>query len=354
MEQDKIQGLVHKVLEKEFQGNAAKQIIYQSGNRLNFSCPYCGDSHDPRKKRGNFYLDTLAYKCYNGGCGIFKDSITFFKDFGLYNRLTNDEKDEIKKIIDENRGKRRTIYGNVDVTMFFDTDISDILIKRSDFMIALGLQEIYGSKIQRYIQRRNQRMDSRFAWDPRKEKLFLFNLTPDEKIIGLQVRNMNSVKGSSKYLTYKLSGIYEKLLMVKDQEIIERAKTVDPISYVFGIGTLDFGAPITIFEGPMDSWMWHNSVGLCSLENKFPFDVENIRFWYDWDKSGIDKTIDLLAKGFTVFNWGKFLEENDITKNRKWDLNDLVVHLRTTGKKIRRFDNYFTNDALDLRYFIDR
>ena len=354
MEQDKIQGLVQKVLEKEFQGNAAKQIVYQSGNRLNFSCPYCGDSHDPRKKRGNFYLDTLAYKCYNGGCGIFKDSITFFKDFGLYNRLTNDEKDEIKKIIDENRGKRRTIYGNVDVTMFFDTDISDILIKRSDFMIALGLQEIYGSKIQRYIQRRNQRMDSRFAWDPRKEKLFLFNLTPDEKIIGLQVRNMNSVKGSSKYLTYKLSGIYEKLLMVKDQEIIERAKTVDPISYVFGIGTLDFGAPITIFEGPMDSWMWHNSVGLCSLENKFPFDVENIRFWYDWDKSGIDKTIDLLAKGFTVFNWGKFLEENDITKNRKWDLNDLVVHLRTTGKKIRRFDNYFTNDALDLRYFIDR
>lgn len=354
MEQDKIQSLVAKVLEKEFQGNAAKQIVYQSGNRLNFSCPYCGDSHDPRKKRGNFYLDTLAYKCYNGGCGIFKDSITFFKDFGLYNRLSNDEKEEIKKIIDENRGKRRTIYGNVDVTMFFDTDISDVLIKRSDFMIALGLQEVYGSKIQRYIQRRNQRMDSRFAWDPRKEKLFLFNLTPDEKIIGLQIRNMESVKGSSKYLTYKLSGIYEKLLKVKDPEIIERAKTVDPISYVFGIGTLDFGAPITIFEGPMDSWMWHNSVGLCSLENKFPFDVENIRFWYDWDKSGIDKTIDLLAKGFTVFNWGKFLEENDITKNRKWDLNDLVVHLRTTGKKIKRFDNYFTNDALDLRYFIDR
>jgi hypothetical protein len=64
--------------------------------------------------------------------------------------------------------------------------------------------------------------------------------------------------------------------------------------------------------------------------------------------------VDLLAKGFTVFNWGKFLEENNITKNRKWDLNDLVVHLRTTGKKIKRFDNYFTNEALDLRYFIDK
>jgi hypothetical protein len=54
-----------------------------------------------------------------------------------------------------------------------------------------------------------------------------------------------------------------------------------------------------------------------------------------------------------VFNWGKFLEENGITKNRKWDLNDLVVHLRATGKKIKRFDNYFTDDVLDLGYFID-
>ena len=354
MQPDRIEDLVGVILSREFQDNPGKQIVYKSGNRLNFSCPYCGDSHDPRKKRGNFYLDTLAYKCYNGGCGIFKDSITFFKDFGLYNKLTGEEKEEIKKIIDDNRGKRRTVYGKVDISFFFENDISDILIKRSDFMIALGLEEVWGSKIQRYIQRRNQRTDSRFAWDPKKERLFLFNLTPDEKIIGLQVRNMNSIKGTSKYLTYKLSGIYEKLLNVKDPEILERAKTVDPISYVFGIGFLDFGLPITIFEGPMDSWMWTNSTGLCSLENKFPFDIENVRYWYDWDKSGIDKTMDLLAKGYTVFNWGKFLEENDITKNRKWDLNDLVVHLRTTGKKIKRFDNYFTNDALDLRYFIDK
>ena len=150
---------------------------------------------------------------------------------------------------------------------------------------------------------------------------------------------MNSIKGSSKYLTYKLSGIYEKLLNIKDAELLDKARTIDPISHVFGIGVLDFGQVITIFEGPMDSWMWTNSVGLCSLENKFPFEIDDVRYWYDWDKAGIEKSVDLLAKGFTVFNWGKFLEENDITKNRKWDLNDLVVHLRTTGKKIRRFDN---------------
>ena len=193
----------------------------------------------------------------------------------------------------------------------------------------------------------------KFAWDPRKERLFLFNLTPDEKIIGLQVRNMNSIKGSSKYLTYKLSGIYEKLLNVTDETILDRARDVDPISNVFGIGNLDFSSDITVFEGPMDSFFWPNSVGLCSLENRFPFDVENKKYFYDWDKAGIVKSMDLLSKGETVFNWGKFLEENGITKNRKWDLNELVVHLRAIGKKVKRMDNYFTNDILDLRYFIN-
>ena len=64
----------------------------------------------------------------------------------------------------------------------------------------------------------------------------------------------------------------------------------------------------------MDSWFWNNSVGLCSIENKFPFEVEGIRYWYDWDKAGIEKSMDLLSKGHIVFNWGKFLEENNITK----------------------------------------
>ena len=220
-------------------------------------------------------------------------------------------------------------------------------------MSQLNLEEVWGSKIQRYVTRRNQKADRKFAWDNKRERLFLFNLTPEDKIIGLQVRNMNAIKGSPKYLTYKLSGIYEKLLKVSDPEFLEKARAIDPISHVFGIGVLDFSHSITVFEGPMDSWFWKNSVGLCSIENKFPFEIEGIRYWYDWDKSGIEKSMDLLSKGFIVFNWGKFLEENNITKNKKWDLNDLVVHLRSTGKKIKRLDGYFTDDVLDLRYFIN-
>jgi len=350
----KVEDLVKLVLSKEFSGDINRQKIYSGGNRLNFCCPYCGDSvKDSRKKRGNFYLDTLSYKCYNGGCGIFKDSLSFFKDFSVYHKLTGDEREEIRKILEGNKVKRRSTYGKIDLGVFFENDINEIVIPRDFFMKSLNLENVSNSKIQRYIQRRCQQLDSRFAWDPKREKLYLFNLTPDDKILGLQVRNMDSVKGTSKYLTYKLSGIYEKILKQTDPIILEKARSIDPISHVFGIGFLDFDQMITIFEGPMDSWLWANSTGLCSLENKFPFDLENKRYWYDWDKSGISKSMDLLSKGETVFNWGKFLEENGITKNRKWDLNDIVIHLRTTGKKIKRFDNYFTNDVLDLRYFIN-
>ena len=353
MDPQKVESLIGQVLAREFPNIPAKQRIDKYGNRLNFSCPYCGDSNEKRKKRGNFYMDTQSYKCYNGGCGIFKSSLGLFHDFGVVDKLDDSEKAEIKSIIDEARSKRKTVFGSLDITMLFDEDINRYLIPRDEFMKRMNLVEIRGSSIERYLTRRHQYIDSKFAWDKKNERIYLFNMTPDEKILGLQVRNMNSIKGSPKYLTYKLSVIWEKLLRSKDSDFILACKKVDPISSVFNVSSIDFGQDITIFEGPMDSWLWKNSVGLCSSENKFPFDVDNVRFWYDWDQAGISKSIEMLTEGYKVFNWGKFLEENAITKNKKWDLNDIVVHLRATGKKIKKFENYFTNDILDMGYFIN-
>jgi len=346
----RIEGLISKILSKEFYGDSLKQRIDKAGNRLNFSCPYCGDSKDYRKKRGNFYLDTLNYRCYNGGCGVFKNAEYFFKDFSMYDNLEYGEKLEMHTLVEEGK-KNRINRGKIDISLYFENDINEIGIKRDYFMKRLGLIEIKDSKILRYIEGRYQIPDEKFAWDPKREKLYLLNII-DDIIVGLQTRNMNSLKGGSKYLTYKLSGIHEKILK-SDPATIAMAKEFDPISSVFGIGRIDFDADITIFEGPMDSWLWKNSTGLCSVEAKFPFDVENKRYWYDWDKAGMKRSIELLSEGNTVFNWGRFLEENDITKNRKWDLNDLVKHLRNTGKKVKRFENYFTNDVLELGYFIN-
>ena len=94
----------------------------------------------------------------------------------MYSKLSSNEKNEIRSILDENRGKRRSVYGNIDISLFFENDINEILINRSDFMEKLGLRNVFGSTIQRYIQRRHQKMDNRFAWDAKKEKIFLMNL----------------------------------------------------------------------------------------------------------------------------------------------------------------------------------
>ena len=43
-----------------------KRRLLESKERLNFACPYCGDSTDsPRKKRGNLYWNNLHFHCYN-------------------------------------------------------------------------------------------------------------------------------------------------------------------------------------------------------------------------------------------------------------------------------------------------
>jgi len=353
MEPSKQKGLIEDLLRKEFPADPGKQIVYPAGNRLNFSCPYCGDSDNTHKKRGNFYLDTSAYKCYNGGCGVYRDGENFYKDFGVYGRLTPSEKTNLRNVIRETKEKRRSYYGDIDISLFFDTDIEKYLIDRKFFMDSLNLVDVGNSKILSYIKRRNQKPDNKFAWDPKKENLYLFNLTKNNKILGLQVRNMSSKKGGAKYYTYKLSGIWQKLLKSKDQDFIEECKKVDPISHVFNVGMINFDQTITIFEGPMDSWLWYNSVALCSIENKFPFELDGLRYWDDWDKAGKEKSVERLSKGFSVFNWAKFLDDHNMDTRKKWDLNELVNNLRRTGKKIKRLDEYFTEDKLDLRYFIN-
>jgi hypothetical protein len=347
----RIRELLGYILRKEFAGNIDKQKIYEAGNRLNISCPYCGDSSNPKKKRGNFYIDTLTYKCYNGGCGIYKDAYSMFRDFHVSSKLEDSEKKDIVDLIKSGKEKRQTAYGEVDISLFFNTDFKSTVVTREKFMSEMNLREINGSKMETYLIRRNQVADNKFAWDPKTGKLYLFNLTKDNEILGLQFRNMNSSYGS-KYYTYKLSGIWEKLLKETDLDLIEESKKIDPVSFVFNIGKISFDRTITIFEGPMDSWLWKNSVALCSVENKFPFDIENVQYWYDWDEAGREKHSELLSSGKRVFNWKKFLLDHDLPIHRKWDLNELVNFLRSGRIKIRRLDNYFTEEILDLSDFI--
>lgn len=342
---DRITAIVQSSLLKFFGENPQRIKIYKSGNRLNFCCPYCGDSSDAKKKRGNLYLDTLSYKCYNGGCGVFKNLNQFVRDFNIQDSLSTDEIAEIAEVSRSIVAKKK-IRNSIDY--FFTNNYKDVLVPRETLKDKLGLTEVKGTYAEKWILQRNHIPDKKFLWDPARKNLYLLNLTGDENmVLGLQIRPIVK-KYNSKYYTYKLSGIYKNLLEIKTPELITKAEDVDPISSVFGFSTVDLDSMITVFEGPLDAWLCPNSIALCSINNQFPFDVENKRWMLDGDEPGRKKSMEFLEKGETVFLWGKFIRDNDLPEKDKWDLNDLVNHLRSTGKKIKRLDNYFSSDKWDI------
>ena len=60
-----ITGLLQKILNKEF-SNTQKRRINDFNDRLNFACPFCGDSHkNNHSKRGNLYFNKLFFICFN-------------------------------------------------------------------------------------------------------------------------------------------------------------------------------------------------------------------------------------------------------------------------------------------------
>ena len=343
---DRVKGIVNSALLKFFGNDPQRLKIYQGGNRLNFCCPYCGDGKDAKKKRGNLYTDTLTYKCYNGGCGIFKNLNQFTRDFEINGMLSTDEIAEIAEI-SRNSTIRKKIRNSLDY--FFSENYKDILVGREEFKQALNLLEVKGTYGEKWLIERNHVPDYKFLWDPKRRNLYLLNLSGDEtKILGLQIRPIVKKNSGSKYYTYKLSGIYKNLLKETNPEIILKAEEVDPISSVFGFSTVDLDSMITTFEGPLDAWLCPNAIALCSINNPFPFDVTNKRWLLDSDEVGRQKAREFLEAGEEVFLWGKFIKECELPERDKWDLNDVVNYVRSTGKKIKRLDNYFSVDKWDI------
>ena len=339
-EEDKINRLAEEVgaiLAKRFK-EQPKRKVYKYKDRLNFACPYCGDSaSDKYKKRGNVYFDGMSFHCFN--CGHHTDYITFMKDWG--HRLSLERIDEIGDVMAKSkRNSTEEITKPEQIVKFSAQAVPRPLLKEKLSLIEPD-EDLWCS---RYLAARCMRRgDKRFLYAWRKHELCVLNVNETGDVLGMQVRSFR--KGDVKYRTYVLSKIRELC------GLPECDGDYDPMSTVYNIVNVNLLKPLFVFEGGIDSFILPNSIAVCGAKRNVPF-VERLpsaRYFFDNDKTGFKSAVKELERGNYVFMWSKYMREKNINAKIK-DLNDLLIWARNNGRMavFNGISGYFTNDMIDV------
>jgi hypothetical protein len=338
---------VQKVLFDTFEGPKREMRIYL--DRLNFACPYCGDSNDPYKKRGNLYWKNLIFHCYNGGCSKrHTNLVEFLKD---HNQSIN-TKDDLIFYLDYIRMNQTIVQTKSYMELGVFEKMNEYSIPISDIKEKFSLLEPKENlRIERYLKGRflHGKLDF-FLYDPKEEQLYIFNLTPDlKRTYGWQIRNFK--QNRTKYISYNIEKanllIYDKRIEASDEELVK----MNTLSIYFNISLVDFTKTVTIFEGPIDSFLLKNSIGISGVDKPIEMfdEISTVRYLFDNDKAGRIKMEKQLKKRKSVFMWNKLVRDFKIRENVK-DFNDLLGYCwKYKNNAIRELEKYFTENPLDIR-----
>jgi len=339
--------LITEILIERFPSDFEKQQPYPREERLNFACPYCGDSaKDSRKKRANIYYKGYGFHCYN--CKTHTSLETFLADFNK--SLSSAETIYTRNIHSKAIAQFAKEDKNLDVSYFINPEILEkYALPRELIFKHYGLSEIdepSNKWIKKYLKQRFQTNHHVFGWDKKLFRLFIFNYTKKGNVIGFQVRNF---KSEPKYITHTLDMIYKKIeiALPTDDHFHELTK----LSFLFGIASTDFSQMITITEGPLDSFLIRNGMSVCGIDNDFPFEISNIRWMYDHDEPGTKKALERIHRGESVFLWKKFISDMglDIYK-KKVDYTDVIMIAAKSGLHLLPINEYFSSSKYDSYY----
>lgn len=331
------------------QHSGPKRELKVNRDRLNMACPYCGDSSDPYKKRGNLYWKSLQYHCYNGGCPKrHTNLVEFLKDF--HNPISN--KDDLIFYLDYIRVN--TVV--VPTKDYLEMGIFESLISHSipleTIKERLNLVESHENlRIDRYLKGRfmHQKLHN-FMYDPKAEQLYIFNLTPDlKRTVGWQIRNFKP--GKEKYISYNLEKINDLVLKKKIDMPNDELMKMNTLSIYFGLMQANFERPVTVFEGPIDSLLCPNSISISGIDKPTDMfdDIPTIRYLYDNDRIGRIEMERKLKRKKNVFMWGKLVRDFKIRKPVK-DFNELIEYCwKQKNDAVKHYGEYFTDNPLDIR-----
>ena len=363
-----IKSVVQKILNKEF-ANSYKRTIKPYEDRINFACPYCGDSHNNvRSKRGNIWFNKLIYVCFN--CDKRTSFDRLAKDFNEI--LDPDKKLEIIEHLESNID-----YSDYE-NDFVETRLDD-LINLKDLEDAFNVKKLspifdfkpiqYGSGIYKYLIGRgippNLHKDIYQAkytkGDEGYEHIIVFLNRREDKVLGLQVRNLKGGKRRF-FVIYNWEHLY-RWVNGEDVEIdLTKSVVYNKLSYFFNILNVNFEKKITLFEGFLDSLFYPNSIGMVGVNTDDRFLRKNnldLQYFYDNDNTGHKNSALRIKSGDSVFLWKKLF--NDIVERKKSDdphkllyriskvkdLNKLAELITEPYKKFN-LSNYFSEDGNDI------
>ena len=366
---DNIKNKIQEILNKKFANDSyIKRKIDVYHDRLNFSCVCCGDSlSDIRKKRGNLYLDTLVYHCYN--CGEHMGINTLLHRFG--EELSNEDKIAVHEI-QQNAKKFEKRVSSSQSSMSM-TLLDKLAIPKDILFKQLGIISPYKDvTASNYLKSRmiNIKDWKYFAYNPLTKELYILNTSPSDRVIGFQIRQLNPKSHKQRYTSSRLTKIYsdvfnkdingivERLLLkeplgqkyIEEEDGVENiVANLDRLSGIFNIMNVNLSQPLTIMEGPIDSLAIANSIALQSAAKHldgFFDEVENVRYLFDNDKTGKEMSLKKMKNHKKVFLWGQYLDMIKSKTNIK-DINDLQ---KQNLFNIDIIEKCFSDDEFDAMY----
>jgi hypothetical protein len=351
VKKNQIESKVSYILGQNFTGEKAQLRSFR--DRLNFACPYCGDSHENHhKKRGNLYFNNLFFHCFN--CSKHVNLVSFFKD---HNQSINST-DDLSFYLDYIRNNQvvKVTKDYLEANVFSQLKEYSIPIKEIKEKLRL-VDSSESMKLEKYLKARfmHRHLDY-FLFDSYRDQLYIFNLTPDKKsTIGWQIRNFK--ENRTKYVSYNIEKINHLILEKSINCTEEDIAKMNTLSLYFGIFHTDFTRSVNIFEGVIDSLLLSNSIAITGADKPTEMfdDIPTIKYFFDNDIKGRKIMEFKLKKRKKVFMWNLLLKDFKIQprladmKSVK-DLSDLVEYCwKTKNDAIKNLDRYYTENPLDIR-----
>jgi hypothetical protein len=366
-----ISNFVQDVLNLRFKGDHHRtKINSDDSDKLNFACPYCGDSEkDPTKKRGNLYLTTGSYKCFNDGCLTWVPLNKFVSNFALKYSLN------LPSLPDQNRIKkpiRQETKRGFLIEFLMNPKVKNSLLDfsyiQSRFFLKPCKDAPVDSPIYEYLKSRNMfklpSFEQTCYYDNRMDKIYIFNLDlRSGKVLGVSLRRITD-GGGPKYNIRNYSEFLKTgLISGIDQDIISK---IDSINNYFNILNINFGYPVIVTEGQIDAMFLDNSIATTGVTKSKALlgtllSKKNALILFDNDKAGREESIKLIKDGYKVFMWANLMD--DLRKkypdrmkslNKIKDINDLYNFYldQDPSLNFEQFNNivnqYFSESVYDL------